>query len=165
MCAGRQSTSWPSPLTRSGNLVVKVPKNTHCLNICKRSLKRFFIQVRSTSYPVAGPFDGCTNCCRICNSIVRIYASMFITRSCKHPNIFIEKKRIFGSKSGFLGPKKIALFYSNHVFFGVFYLCGKKRIFGPLSAFRQNVKASVFLVTRIVPTSFVERGPKLRVLI
>ena len=75
------------------------------------------------------------------------------------------KKINFGPKTGFLGPKKRALFSANHVpattgqscqkkkvpfsqmnisllaNFGIFF--GKKRIFGPFSAFRQNVKTAV----------------------
>ena len=65
----------------------------------------------------------------------------------------------------------------SHVFFGEI----KQQIFGLFSAFRQNVKTAVspqfwpllgplsmwviFLVAQMVPPSFVDHGPKLRVLI
>ena len=76
-----------------------------------------------------------------------------------------RKKWIFRSKSGFLGPKKKSLFNRNHVLATTGQSCQKKkipfspmnisllanfgscfekkRIFGPFSAFRQNVKTAV----------------------
>ena len=125
------------------------------------------------------------------------YFFLLTTLSGRGWNMAAIKKCTF-----FWGPKKRALFNRNHVpattgqscqkkkvpfsqmnisllaNFGSFF--GKKRIFGPFSAFRQNVKTAVspyirpgpgplslwviYLLTRMVPTSFVKDGPKLGVL-